>query len=234
MPEYHYTIGIRDESQDIWDTLPLRTGVHPIYRNLGGLPLGGGFSFSVVSTGGFAVEGTALTIIPHLCMVTESGYREVAIYYEQETEKGVFLRKWSAEEETMVLYADRNSAVDDGTSSWVWKGSFRLPERLWVTETEVDVAEYQQQFGLSFEETFWITDAQLMLRFALCLENENGECLYYGMLPEEAEENTWVQEAGEPYREDYDKNRYEIFGGEIAVIYPGDSAGRWYDIHGIY
>ena len=73
-----------------------------------------------------------------------------------------------------------------------------------------------------------------MLRFVLCFSNEKGERLYYGMIPEQSDENTWLLEAGEPYREDYHKNRYKLFGGEVAVIYPGDGADKWNCIYGIY
>lgn len=232
--EYGYTIGVRDETSVIWDTLPLRTGVHPLYCNLGGLPTGGAFSFRVVSTGVFAEENVTLTIIPHLCPVGEEGYYDGDLYFEQETAVGNFLKKWLDEEQTMVLYASADSVQGEDETSREWSGTFQLPENLWVAKIGTAVEKYQQQFGLNFEEPFWIKDARLMLRFTLCLENGDGECLYYGMLPEESKENAWVEEAGDSYREDYDKNRYEILGGEVAVIYPGDSVERWNQIYGIY
>ncbi len=232
--EYNYTIGVPDDDSDLWDTLPLRTGIHPIYRNLGGLPMGGGFSFQVVSTGSFAEENTILTIIPYLCPVGEEGYYDGDLYFEQETDRGCFLKKWQPEEQAIMLYADKDSTVVADGGSRIWTGTFRVPENLWTAEPNTNVKGYQQQFGLNFEEPFWIKDARLMLRFTLCFASEDGELLYYGMLPEDAEENAWVQEAGESYREDYDKNRYNIFGGEVAVIYPGDSVERWNQIHGIY
>lgn len=232
--EYSYTIGLREENQEIWDTLPLRTGVHPLYCNLGGLPLGGGFSFRVVSTGNFAKEGTKLTIRAYFCPIGDEGYYDADVYFEQETDQGNFFKKWSAEEQTMVLHANQDSIMGADLLSRIWCGTFRMPDYLWIVETNENVSDYQQQFGLSFEEEFWMKEVRLMLCFSLCVENENGECLYYGMIPEEAEENLWVQEAGEIFREDYDKNQYVIYGGEVAVIYPGDSADKWKSIHGIY
>lgn len=232
--EIGYTIGKKEEDSDFWNTLPLRTGVHPLYCNLGGLPLGGGFSFRVVSTGDFSEEDTILTIIPYFVLVNEEGYREVDLYFEKETEQGRFLQKWSAEEQKAVLYANKDVVVGADALSKIWSGDFRVPDALWVAESGTNVLAYQQQFGLSFKESFWLKDARLMLRFTLCVENGDGEFLYYGMLPEEVEENVWVQEAGEPYREDYDKNHYKLYGGEVAVIYPGDNADKWNSIHGIY
>ncbi len=232
--EYGYTIGALASDSDIWKTLPLRTGVHPVYRNQGGLPMGGGFFFRVESTGDFAEENVTLTIIPQICPVGEEGYYDGDVYFEQETDRGSFLKKWQPEEHAIILYADKDSTMAEDGSSRIWSGIFRIPENLWLAEHNTDVAQYLQQYGLDFEETFWRKDARLVLRFTLCMENEKGGCLYYGMLSESSEENVWVQEAGEPYREDYDKNRYEIFGGEVAVIYPGDSADRWNCIHGIY
>ena len=231
--ENRYTVGVQEESGS-WNTLPLRTGVHPVYRNLGGLPIGGGFSFHVVSTGKFARENVTLTILPYLCPVGENGYYAGDLYFEQETDKGNYLKKWQPEEQAVILHSDKDSTVATDGFSRLWTGNFQLPKNLWVAESGTNVVEYQQQFGLSFEEPFWIKDVRLMLRFTLCLKSGDGECLYYGMTQEESEENVWVQEAGETYREDYDKNRYKIYGGEVAVIYPGDSADRWNCIHGIY
>lgn len=231
--ENRYTVGVQEESGS-WNTLPLRTGVHPVYRNLGGLPIGGGFSFHVVSTGKFARENVTLTILPYLCPVGENGYYAGDLYFEQETDKGNYLKKWQPEEQAVILHSDKDSTVATDGFSRLWTGNFQLPKNLWVAESGTNVVEYQQQFGLSFEEPFWIKDVRLMLRFTLCLKSGDGECLYYGMTQEESEENVWVQEAGETYREDYDKNRYKIYGGEVAVIYPGDCADRWNSIHGIY
>lgn len=231
---YCYTIGTQENTSNLWKTLPLRNGVHPIYRNLGGLSMGGGFSFRVLSEGLFAEENVTLTIIPHFCPVGDEGYYDGNLYFEQKTDKGRFLKQWQPEEQAIVLYAGSNSVVTEDGSSRIWSGMCRVPEQLWIAETTTDVIGYQRQFGLSFEEPFWKKNVRLMLRFTLCFTNGEGECLYYGMLPEESEKNIWVQEAGETYREDYDKNRYEILGGEIAVIYPGDSADRWNCIHGIY
>lgn len=232
--EYSYTIGVEDEKSDLWVTLPLRSGVHPLYRNLGGLPLGGGFSFRVVSTGDFAKEDTVLTVTPYLVLIDGEGYKEADLYFEKETEQGGFLKKWSADEKKAVLYADKDSVMEEGVMSRIWSGEFSVPDALWAAEPGTEVFAYQHRFGLNFEESFWIENVRLMLRFALCLENGNGERLYYGMLPDESEENAWVREAGEPYREDYDNNYYKLFGGEVAVIYPGDSTERWNQIHGIY
>lgn len=228
-----YTIGVQ-EGSDVWNTLPLRSGVHPLYRNLGGLPMGGGFSFHVVSTGDFAKENVILRILPYLCPVGAEGYDFGDLYYEQETEGGNLLKKWKPEEQAIILYADKDSEVALAGESRIWTGTFRLPEMLWLAKEGTNVAEYQRKYGLNFEEEFWQKEVRLMLRFALSLENEEGECLYYGMLPAESGENTWLQEVGEPYREDYDKNYYKLYGGEVAVIYPGDSADNWNRIYGIY
>ncbi len=66
------------------------------------------------------------------------------------------------------------------------------------------------------------------------ITNPKGESLYYGMTPERITNNIWQTEAGQLYREDIDGNRYEIQGGEVAVIYPGDCGDKEYAIHGIY
>lgn len=228
-----YTVGVQ-EGGSIWETLPLRTGVHPNYRNLGGLPQGGGFAFRVKCTGTFSGEDTVLTVIPVFCLVTADGYREVAVYYEEEGEAGSFLRKWEAEACAMRLYATTDSEWNDDISARIWNGSFTLPERLFVTEQTTDVLEYQKTYGLDLCEDFWIKEERLMLRFALQAENKNGEKQYYGMIPGEVADHIWKIEAEDSYREDKNGNCYEIHGGEVAVIYPGEYAGEEYKISGIY
>lgn len=46
--------------------------------------------------------------------------------------------------------------------------------------------------------------------------------------------NIWQTEAGATFREDIDGNRFEIQGGEVAIIYPGDSADNEDSTYGIY
>jgi len=232
--EQYYTIGIQEETQDIWDTLPLRNGVHPFYRNLGGLPKGGGFSFRVISTGIYGGENVSLTITPHLCPIGEEGYYDGDIYFLQETNNGSYLKKWKSTEQELVLYAYQDSLVAEDGNVRIWNGTFRVPEQLWLAESNYNVTDYQKQFGLNFEESFWRKDVRLMLCFTLCFEDEDGECLYYGRIQENQGENIWLQEMGEPYREDTDKKRYDLFGGEIAVIYPTEDADKWNCIYGIY
>lgn len=58
--------------------------------------------------------------------------------------------------------------------------------------------------------------------------------LFYGMLPDGIANNIWQMEAGDSYREDKKGNRFEILGGEVAVIYPGDVADGAYTVDGIY
>ena len=109
-----------------------------------------------------------------------------------------------------------------------------MPEQLWLAESNYNVTDYQKQFGLNFEESFWRKAVRLMLCFTLCFEDEDGECLYYGRIQENQGENIWLQEMGEPYREDTDKKRYDLFGGEIAVIYSTEDADKWNCVYGIY
>ena len=225
-----YSVGLGSDDADLWETLPLRKGVHPLYRNVGGLPVGGSFGFSVTGIGTSFTESTSLKVVPQLSMVTEEGYKEVDIYFEKEEDNGVFLQLWNSEDETMLL-----TIADAGESAvQVWEGTFSLPDRLYVAEKGTEVLRYQERFGLSFTEEFWEKDARLMLRFALTIENAQGEILYYGMIPERIVNNIWQTEAEASYREDIDGNRYEIQGGEVAVIDPGDRAGSEDTTHGIY
>ncbi|MBR6642253.1 MAG: hypothetical protein IKL28_01170 [Lachnospiraceae bacterium] len=60
------------------------------------------------------------------------------------------------------------------------------------------------------------------------------ESLYYGMIPERIANNIWHTEAGASYREDIDGKHFVIQGGEVAVIYPGDSADNEDSTYGIY
>lgn len=225
-----YSVGARNPNDTLWDTLPLRTGVHPMYRNVGGLPVGGTMSFDVRSIGMSYGDGAVLKLVPHLVAYDENGYKEVDVYYEEETAKGVFLRKWEDETFTLIMkeYEEQSEAVQQ------WNGVFSLLERLYVAEKGVDVKKYQAQYGLTFTEFFWRNDVPLVLRFALELTNSQGECLYYGMIPERIANNLWQTEAGASFREDIDGNRYEIQGGEVAVIYPGDSADNEDSTYGIY
>ena len=106
-----------------------------------------------------------------------------------------------------------------------------------LTERSLEFAfsrSYRKLHGLSFTESFWLEDCELMLRFALQLKTSKKELLYYGMIPEEIVNNIWKIEAEVSYREDYDKRNFQIFGGETAVIYPGESISVGQMSHGIY
>ncbi len=92
---------------------------------------------------------------------------------------------------------------------------------------------YQKENGLKFSEEFWMTQERLMLRFALRIESEDAETLYYGMISEKMAHNVWKEEAGEEYRYDSEGKKYGIYGGEVGVIYPGDCADEWYTAKGI-
>ena len=227
---YLYTVGVQDINGSIWDTLPLRNGVHPLYRNKGGLPDGGFIKYSVKSIGTSFATGAVLTVVPHFAIVTDGEYEEVAVYYEEETEQGVFLKKWKEQEHTLRLETqeDAEGAVRE------WYGMFALPEKLYVATPDAEVFTYQEQFGLSFTEEFWRSEEPLMLRFAMRIENALGESLYYGMLPDYIVNNIWRKEAKDSYREDNNGNRYEITGGEAAVVYPGDCGDDEYKTYGIY
>ncbi len=232
--ELSYTVGVRGDSGDIWDTLPLRTGVHPYYRNAGGLPLGAGISFRLRSTGIYAEEDVVLTIKPHLCQVVEDGYKEVDVYYEEETEGKKFLKCWEPDAQVMTLQAEESSIVDEEALERVWFGRFSLPTELWVTEPDTEVWEYQKRYGLDFSEVFWRKEERLMLRFEICLEKSQGEQICYGMVPEGDADNIWTEEAKASYREDTLGNKYRIQGGEIAVVYPRECGDEEYRIYGIY
>ena len=225
-----FSIGKRGPEYSEWDTLPLRTGVHPVYHNRGGLAMGGYLYFRVKSIGKSFDEDAVCTVIPYLTVVTENGYEEADIYYEEETEKGIFLKKWEADKVAGRLFPGSESTA--GMREWY--GSFLLPEALYIAEKDTKVLEYQGLYGLSFAEEFWQTDVKVMLRFGLRIVNTQGEQLYYGRIPDEIVNNIWKKEAEDDYRYDNKGNRYEIQGGEVAVIYPGDDAGNGYGANGIY
>ena len=224
-----YTVGPKPPEYSLRDTLPLRKGVHPVYRNLGGLPRGGTLSFSVKSVGVLCGEGATVQAEPHLFVMENGRYRDVDVYYEEETEKGTILRQWNPEEQRLFL-----EGREEKTGMWQWNGVFTLPKKLYVTEKGTDVWSYRKLHGLSFTESFWLEDCELMLRFALQLKTSKKELLYYGMIPEEIVNNIWKIEAEVSYREDYDKRNFQIFGGETAVIYPGESISVGQMSHGIY
>ncbi len=224
-----YTVG-QEAGDSLWRTLPLRTGVHPLYRNVGGLPLGGAFKFHVKSVGNSFGVGTVVNIIPHLFAYQEGAYKEIDVYYEKEEEQGVFLKKWSREAYKLKLM----TWEEKGNAVRLWNGAFALPDMLYAAEPGTDVMGYQKLYGLSFTETFWVNDVPLVLRFALEIVNPQGERLYYGMIPEKIANNIWQKEAKDSYREDTKGNRFEIQGGEVAVIYPGDSAKEEDSTYGIY
>ncbi len=228
--ELNYTVGQKSVSGDVWDTLPLRTGVHPYYRNTGGLPLGGTLSFRVRSIGKSFGSGAKLTVIPYLTVVTEKGYEAAELYYEAEIGDGFCLKKWTGEEQKLSV---QHKGQSENAVS-IWEGEFSVPLRIYVARPGSDVMEYQKKYGLDFSEEFWMNDAVLMLRFALSIENTEGEVLYYGMILEENVNNTWKREAAESYREDNNKNRFMIEGGETAAIYPGDSVEAGWETGGIY
>jgi len=225
-----YTVGRQADSEGAWNTLPLRIGVHPYYRNLGGLPRGGTFKLRIKSIGSSFAEEATLRIVPQLVSVTGDGYEAVDVYYEEVTENGVYLRRWDTEEQTFFSEAEPGAEI----GILEWHGTFSLPERLYVAEQGTDVVNYQARFGLTFSEEFWQTDAILVLRFAITITNTEGETLYYGMLPDRIVNNIWQKESVDSYREDKKGNRFEILGGEVVVIYPGDVADGAYTTDGIY
>ncbi len=228
--EVSYSVGRKKGTDTAKNTLPLRTGGHPLYRNLGGLPMGGYLEFTVKSVGASFGEGAVVKISPKCFACRDGVYETVDVYYEKEEENGVFLRKWEGEETSLVL-AEPEEII---SAVFLWDGRFTLPALFYAAETGADVMNYQKLYGLSFAEEFWVKDVPLVLRFALTIENPNGERLYYGMIPERIENNLWQKEAKESYREDIDGNRFEILGGEVAIIYPGDSAKEEDSTYGIY
>ncbi len=225
-----YTVGIQTESGNVQKTLPLRRGGHPKYRNLGGLPMGGEISFRMKSIGSSFGKGSTVTIVPYLSIRTEDEVEVVDVYYEEETERGVFLRKWEEEEQKrrITVTEDTEGAIRE------WQDSFRLPNELYVAKKGTDVFGIQRKEGLSFKESFWIKKEPLVLCFAITLENPQGEKLYYGRIPRKIKNNIWKTEAKDSYREDSSGNCFEILGGEVAIIYPGDSADEESAIYGIY
>ncbi len=225
-----YTVGIQAESGNVQKTLPLRRGGHPKYRNLGGLPMGGEISFRMKSIGSSFRKGSTVTIVPYLALRTGDEVEAVDVYYEEETERGVFLRKWEEEEQKrrITVTEDVEGAIRE------WQDVFRLPDCLYIAKKGTDVFEIQRKEGLSFNESFWVKEEPLILCFTITLENPQGEKLYYGRIPRKIKNNIWKTEAKDSYREDSLGNRFEILGGEVAIIYPGDSVDEESAIYGIY
>ena len=224
------SIGLREENGDIDQTLPLRTGVHPQYHNLGGLPQGGSIRFGLRGTGVSYGTVGKLYITPELLLIGKDGYEEVDVYYEKATADGMHLTVWEGTASELVL----SDATEERLGNFVWQGAFTVPNRLYVTKKGTDVWGYQKENGLDFTEEFWMTQERLMLRFAIRIECPGLETLYYGMLPETMEHNVWIQEAGEEYRYDKEGKCYKIYGGEVGVIYPEDDADNWSTSRGIY
>ncbi|MBR6538178.1 MAG: leucine-rich repeat protein [Lachnospiraceae bacterium] len=227
--ELCYTVG-ENTPGDIWRTLPLRAGVHPYYRNVGGVPLGGSLRFRLKSVGKSFEEGAMLTIYPMVFLIENDTCQAMDVYYEKEENGKVYLRQWNGR--SCALKPDK--ANMSGEAVLEWEGTFNVPNRFYVTEYGTDVLGYQERHGLTFEEVFWREDAVLILKFACRITNKQGESLYYGMIPETIANNIWKMEAKDSYREDIDGNRFEIEGGEVAVIYPGDSADNEDSTYGIY
>lgn len=214
------------------NALPLRAGVHPYYKNAGSLPAGGSFSFQVKSIGSFYGEEAVLTILPELVFLTEDGRREVDVYYEKETAQGIFLKKWSGEENAVKQHGEEAEEAEQGVQ--YWQGRFALPDTLYVAESGSDVLGYQKKYGLSFQEDFWIKEGLLMLQFALRVENGNGEVLYYGKLPGDVRNDIWEQESGSKTCTDSRKREYAVESGDVAVVSYGAGAAEDYRIHGIH
>ncbi len=217
------------------NALPLRAGVHPYYKNAGGLPAGASFSFRVKSIGSFYGQEAVLTILPEFVLLTEGGRKEVDVYYEKETAQGVFLKKWSGEENVLKQHereVEKGEEVKEAVQ--YWNGGFSLPDALYVAESGSDVLGYQKRYGLNFLEDFWVKDGALMLQFAVRVENGNGEVLYYGKLPGDVRNDIWNQEAGTKTCTDSRKREYSVESGDVAVVYYGESAAEDYHIHGIH
>lgn len=228
--ELHYKVGQSEVENSEWDALPLRKGVHPSYHNMGGLPLGGALAFRVKSIGASFGASAKLTVMPCLMSLTENGYELPNLYYEQEIGDRCFLKKWIGEEH--VISGQWKGQSETTVSEW--EGVLSLPHRIYVAESGIDVMEYQQKNGLDFSEGFWKKDVMLMLSVVLVIKNTEGDLLYYGMIFEENVNNIWRKEAKVSYREDNNKNRFPIEGGETAVIYPGDYVGIGQKTDGIY
>lgn len=211
------------------DNLPLRAGVHPYYKNVGGLPAGGSFSFRIKSIGSFYGKDALLTLVPEFVLVTGKGREAVDVYYEKETAQGVFLKKWGEEETIAERYGEKEE-----TPIQYWYGRFTLPDTLYAAESGTDVSGYQKRYGLNFSENFWIKKGKLLLQFAIRVENGNGEVLYYGKLPVNIKNDIWCQESGKEICTDTYGSKYRLEGGDAAIIYLGESAAGDYTIHGIH
>lgn len=255
--EQKYTVGVKPEAKrGVWETLPLRTGVHPYYRNIGGLNEGEGFSFSFMTVGYSGKRAPLVRIRPLLVLVTDNGYEEVDVYFEQEKNGRFFLRQWG-NDEMFFLEEEMNSHSDPGTEKLFgdtkaqsealecfgeeiyeavrrWCGTYTLPNKIYVAQSGSDVMDYQDRYGLSFNEDFWIKEEKLMLLFEICLEDDKGELLYYGKLSEGITNNIWQTEAGKEVRKDSGDTEYFISGGEVAVIYLKEKNEKSDATHGIY
>lgn len=224
------TVGI-DENQspkkNLWDTLPLRNGVHPVMKSGGELLPGDTFDFTVKSIG-FAGENCVLKLIPQFFYSNGTDRERVQIYYDQVTSKGVNLKRMEEEEYTIVLSGTSEQAIR------TWSGSFRLPDTCYAADTGVDVMEYMKKNGLSFQEEFWKKDGALLLCLELQLETESGRTLYYGSVSGKVKNNTWRTEAGTAIRSDKAGNEYRIEGGEVAVIDSDSMEEKDFSIYGVY
>lgn len=192
--------------------------------------MGGEISFRMKSIGSSFGKGSTVTIVPYLALRTGDEVETVDVYYEEETERGVFLRKWEEEEQKrrITVTEDVEGAIRE------WQDVFRLPDCLYIAKKGTDVFEIQRKEGLSFNESFWVKEEPLILCFTITLENPQGEKLYYGRIPRKIKNNIWKTEAKDSYREDSSGNCFEILGGEVAIIYFGDSADEESAIYGIY
>ena len=117
------------------------------------------------------------------------------------------------------------------------KGCDNMPIIIGLTLIIIVFLHFSKSRGQNAKKTseeFWQKDAILMLRFAITIMNTEGETLYYGMLPKTIANNIWQKESVDSYREDKKGNRFEILGGEVAVIYPGDVADGAFTTDGIY
>lgn len=169
-----------------------------------GLPLGSYFRFRLKSVGGYD-KGAKITIVPTFWYIDDEVPIEADIYYEDIRYDGkIVLKKWNTENHVIELTEEdcqiiNNSVVEGGKDGQdyeryqLWSGTYMLPMKSFCLLKDRSLPLY------GVDKRSFIKDGQILVKFDIRIEDENGENVLLYINSENAEKgycNRWQGEGG--------------------------------------
>lgn len=169
-----------------------------------GLPLGSHFRFCLKSVGGYET-GAKVTIVPTFWYIDDEVPVEVDIYYEEIRADGKFvLKKLNTESHKIELTKEDCLIVDgsivkageegqDYERYQLWSGIYMLPMKSFCLPKTNSLPMY------GVDASCFLNSGQVMIKFDIKIEDENGEKVLMYINSENAAEgycNRWQSEGG--------------------------------------